>query len=122
MKFDELFEHRSLVASKLKEYIRDAGYTKVAFANKANISRPTLDKILNGCVDSKNTFNRHLQKILAVLNLTVDDLVFYNNTDHQKSLTAVYPKNAPENHEMSNKAKKQVELLLDVIDLCAIYY
>lgn len=121
MKFDELFEHRSLVASKLKDCIRDAGYTKVAFANKANISRPTLDKILNGSVDSKNTFNRHLQKILAVLNLTVDDLVFYS-TAYKKSLTAVYYKNAPENHEISDKAKKQVELLLDVIDLCAIYY
>lgn len=121
MKFDELFEHRSLVASKLKDCIRDAGYTKVAFSSKADISRPTLDKILNGSIDSKTTFDRHLQKILAVLNLTVDDLVFYS-ADHQQSVTAVYSNNAPENHEMSDKAKKQVELLLDVIDLCTIYY
>ena len=28
MKFDELFEQRSLVASKLKDCIRDMGYTK----------------------------------------------------------------------------------------------
>lgn len=121
MKFDELFEHRSLVASKLKDCIRAAGYTKVAFSSKADISRPTLDKILNGSIDSKTTFDRHLQKILAVLNLTVDDLVFYS-TDRQQSVTAVYSKNAPENHEMSDKAIKQVELLLDVIDLCTIYY
>ena len=48
MKFDELFEKRDLVASKLKDCIRDKGYTKVSFAAKADISRPTLDKLLNG--------------------------------------------------------------------------
>ena len=40
MKFNELFEQRSLVASKLKDCIRDMGYTKVSFAAKADISRP----------------------------------------------------------------------------------
>ena len=63
MRFDELFEQRSLVASKLKECIRDKGYTKVSFAGKAEISRPTLDRLLNGAIDNKSTFDRHLQKI-----------------------------------------------------------
>ena len=53
MKFDELFEKRDLVASKLKDCIRDKGYTKVSFAAKADISRPTLDKLLNGNIDNK---------------------------------------------------------------------
>ena len=34
MKFDELFEQRSLVASKLKDCIRDLGYTKVSLLQK----------------------------------------------------------------------------------------
>ena len=55
MKFDELFEKRDLVASKLKDCIRDKGYTKVSFAAKADISRPTLDKLLNGNIDNKCT-------------------------------------------------------------------
>lgn len=46
MKFDELFEQRSLVASKLKDCIRDMGYTKVSFAAKADISRPMETKII----------------------------------------------------------------------------
>lgn len=62
MKFDELFEQRSIVASKLKDCIRDLGYTKVSFASKADISRPTLDKLLNGEIDNKSSFDRHLQK------------------------------------------------------------
>ena len=63
MKFDVLFEQRNLVASKLKDCIRDKGYTKVSFSSKADISRPTLDKLLNGSIDNKSSFDRHLQKI-----------------------------------------------------------
>ena len=43
MKFEELFDQRSIVAMKLKDYIRERGFTKVSFAKKAEISRPTLD-------------------------------------------------------------------------------
>ncbi len=121
MTFDELFEHRSLAASKLKDYLRDAGYTKVSFASKANISRPTLDKILSGAVDSKVTFERHFQKILGTLNISADYLITY----HSKPLSnadAVYSQNTPANHEMSEQAKKEYNLLLDIVDLCSIYY
>ena len=79
MKFDELFEHRSLVASKLKDCIRDMGYTKVSFAAKAGISRPTLDKLLNGSISNKSSFDRHLQKILQLLNMTVEELMSYHS-------------------------------------------
>ena len=33
-----------------KDCIRDMGYTKVSFAEKADISRPSLDKLLNGSI------------------------------------------------------------------------
>lgn len=122
MKFDELFEQRSLVASKLKECIRDKGYTKVSFASKADISRPTLDKLLNGAVDSKSSFDRHLQKILKVLNMSADELVFYHSASAKSAAATVFSQNAPVEHEMSDMAKQQYNLLLDVIDLCAIYY
>ena len=122
MKFDELFEQRSLVASKLKDCIRDMGYTKVSFATRADISRPTLDKLLNGNIDNKSTFDRHLQKILKLLNMSVDDLMFYHSVPVKAAAATVFSQNAPMNHEMSETAKKQYNLLLDVIDLCAIYY
>lgn len=121
MRFDELFEQRSLVASKLKDCMRDKGYTKVSFAKKAEISRPTLDKLLNGSIDSKASFDRHLQKILKMMNMSVDELMLYS-AQKSKSVMAVYSQNAPEDHEMSNTARKQYDLLMDIIDLCAIYY
>ena len=121
MRFDELFEQRRLVASKLKDFIRDKGYTKVSFAKKAEISRPTLDKLLSGSIDSKTTFDRHLQKILKMLNISVDELMLYS-AQQSRSVVAVYSKNAPEDHKMSDTARKQYDLLLDIIDLCAVYY
>ena len=121
MKFDQLFEQRSLVASKLKDCLRDKGYTKVSFAKKAEISRPTLDKILNGKIDNKTTFDRHFQKILKTIDMSVDDLMFYS-ASYNRPVEAVYSQNAPEDHKMSETAKKQYDLLLDLIDLCAVYY
>ena len=121
MRFDELFEQRSLVASKLKDCIRDKGYTKVSFAKKAEISRPTLDKLLNGSIDNKTTFDRHLLKILRMMNMSVDDLVLYSMKQSRPAM-AVYSQNAPVDHEMSDIARKQYDLLLDIIDLCAMYY
>lgn len=121
MKFDELFEQRSLVASKLKECIRDKGYTKVSFASKTDISRPTLDRLLNGAVESKSTFDRHLQKILKVLNMSAEELLLYHSAS-SKPIAAVFSQNAPLEHEMSETAKKQYNLLLDIIELCEIYY
>lgn len=122
MRFDELFEQRSLVASKLKECIRDKGYTKVSFAGKAGISRPTLDKLLNGTIDSKRTFDRHLQKILKTLNMSADELIFYQTVSAKPVTVAVFSQNTPLEHEMSETAKKQYNLLLDIVDLCEIYY
>ena len=121
MKFDELFEQRNIVAVKLKECLRDRGFTKVSFAKKTDISRPTLDKILSGNIDSKTTFDRHMQKIMKSLDMSIEDLMFYSSKKERHAMT-VYSQNMPENHEMSEKAKKQYDLMLDVVDLCSIYY
>ena len=113
MTFDELFDQRGRVALKLKECIHDKGYTKVSFTQKSGISRPTLDKLLSGSIDSKTT--------LKMLCISVDELMFYS-AQQRRSGTVVYSQNAPEKHEMSSKARKQYELLLDIVELCAIYY
>ena len=62
MRFDDLFEQRSLVALKLKDCIRDRGYTTVSFAKKADISRTTLDKLLNGSINNKTMILLHYQR------------------------------------------------------------
>ena len=56
MCFDELFGMRKLTGTKLKDYIHSNGFSKVSFCKKTEISCSTLDKILNGDIDSKSTF------------------------------------------------------------------
>ncbi|WP_243182808.1 hypothetical protein [Blautia stercoris] len=55
-------------------------------------------------------------------NMTVEELMLYHSMPTKNDTMTVYSQNAPMNHKMSDTAKKQYELLLDVIDLCAIYY
>ena len=54
MRFYEHFAMRKLIGTKLKDYIRSNGSSKVAFCMKTEISRTTLDKILNGEIDNKS--------------------------------------------------------------------
>ena len=72
--------------------------------------------------DGTVSFDRHLQKILKLLNMTVEDLMLYHSAPSKLSAATVYSQNAPMDHEMNDTAKKQYNLLLDVIELCAIYY
>ena len=120
MKFDELFENRTLAAAKLKNILRERGLSKLSFCKKTEISRPTLDRILNADIDNKSTFDKHFQKILAELNLSTNDLLLYD--EHPKEVEAVYSSNAPTDYQLSEKAKKQYDLLNDILDLCFIYY
>lgn len=120
MKFDDLFEQRTLVGSKLKEYMRSNGFSKVAISQKTDISRPTLDRILNGKIDNKSTFDKHMNKILSVLQLNVDSLLFFDAPP--RTVEAVYSQNAPEDYQMNKVAQKQYDLLMDILNLCSIYY
>lgn len=122
MRFDELFEQRSLVASKLEDCIRDEGYTKASFAGKVDISHTILDRLLCGTVDNKNTFDRHMQKILKALNMSVEELLLYNSVSSKPVRATVFSQNVNFEDGKNNAGKKPYDLFLDVIDLCAVYY
>lgn len=121
MRMDELFEYRTIVAEQVKKCMREKGFTKVSFAKKADISRPTLDKLLSGTITSKSTFDKHLQKILDALNMSADEMMTFTAVS-QPSVEVVYSANAPVDYQMSEKAQMQYNLMLDFIDLCSIYY
>ena len=61
---DVLFEHKSLVASKLADCLRDNGYTNVSFARKAGIPLVVTENLLAGNVGNKETFDRWLEQAL----------------------------------------------------------
>lgn len=120
MYFDKLFEMRKLTGEKLKTYLRNNGFSKVAFCKKTGISRPTLDKILAGEIDSKSTFDKHFHKIFSCL--AIDPDVLMKSVEKEPNIDAVYSQNAPNNYNMSVKAEQEYDLLQDILNLCSIYY
>ena len=122
MRFDELFEMRKLTGTKLKDYIRSNGFSKVSFCKKTEISRPTLDKILNGEIDSKSTFDKHLNRILTSLSIDQDILIGFSPRVQSVDVEAVYSQNAAIDYQMNDKAKMEYDLLQDILNLCSVYY
>ena len=112
MRFDELFEMRKLTGTKLKDYIRSNGFSKVSFCKKT--------EILNGEIDSKSTFDKHLNKILTSLSIDPDTLMGFS--PRVQSVDAVYSQNAPIDYQMNDKAKIEYDLLQDILNLCSVYY
>lgn len=121
MQLSDLFGQRDLVALKMKNCIRDNGYTKISFANKSGISYSNIDCMLRANIDDINTFNQLLQQILGTLNITVDELMNYSSEIYhsERSLSVGVSR---ENDETDAVIQEQYRLLQDVIDLCVIYY
>lgn len=71
----DLFNARNTVAIRLEEIIKKRGYTKSSLCKKAGISRPTLDKLLNGGPSSKLPYVKHITKLLGVFEITPNELM-----------------------------------------------
>lgn len=115
MKINDLYEQKNLVASNLKNCIRDNGYTKISFANKLEIDKKELEDLLTGLTIDRELFEGLLIRILDFFNMSVEDLLTYCPKSEKKQTYGRY-------NEMSDVAKKQYDLLMNVVDLCSIYY
>jgi transcriptional regulator with XRE-family HTH domain len=121
MSKNRFFDNRDMVGKKLADYLRAEGYTKLSFSQLTDISRPTLDKFLSGNVNSESCFEKHFQKILHALNITGDELLEFHRNDKNHN-SVVYSKNDPAEHQPSQKAESQLDLLSDLLTICEIYY
>ncbi|NLC69510.1 MAG: helix-turn-helix transcriptional regulator, partial [Clostridiaceae bacterium] len=103
--------------------VKDNGYTKSSFSRLTNISRPTLDKLIKGEVDSLTTFKTHIQKILGSQNMNGEQLLNYVPRDKtKKELIFAMSDNAPENHTLRPNAQEMFGILEDIVHMCGLYY
>ncbi|KYH30527.1 hypothetical protein CLTEP_25920 [Clostridium tepidiprofundi DSM 19306] len=120
---DRAFEIRKKVGQNILNIIKEKGYTKSSFSRLSNISRPTLDRIINGEIDNKTTFTTHINKILDNQILTIKELLNYNSEQEVSNIPDVaFSDNSPENHELKPEAKNMFMILDDILHLCEIYY
>jgi len=123
MSMELLFENRKLIGKNILNIIKDNGYTKSSFSRLTNISRPTLDKLIKGEVDSLATFRTHIQKILESQDMNEEQLLNYvPKYKAKKELVFALSDNAPENHAPNPKAQEMFSILEDIVHMCELYY
>lgn len=118
---DSLFDNRKTIGPKLLEIMKSKGHTKVSFSKLTGISRPTLNNLFKGETDSKTTFTTHITKIIETVNITLEEIINYNENKTAQNV-AVFSDNAPTEHEYDPKAKEMFNVLDDILHLCELYY
>jgi transcriptional regulator with XRE-family HTH domain len=133
----QLFEKRISIGKNILDIIRDNGYTKSSFAKVMDITRPTLDQLLAGEIDSLPELNKYVEKIKTVQGITEEQLLKYvpkynsnndlrfivnNEAGSNDQLSSIHSFNALKNHEMNDSAKEMFSILNDVLTICEVYY
>lgn len=72
---EDLFDKRSIVGARLEQILAEMKCTKAELYKNTRVSRPTIDKLLEGTITSKKNYETHMQKIMKYLNLTPDMLL-----------------------------------------------
>ncbi|WP_458786621.1 hypothetical protein [Vallitalea sediminicola] len=116
-----LFQRRSKVGQNILNYLKENGYTKSGFALNTNISRPTLDKLINGEIDSKTTFNTHLQKIIQKYNISKVELL-EDKVKNSDTPTDAFSDNRPKDKKRMYETNEMFIILDDIISLFEMYY
>ena len=123
MSIELLFENRKLIGENILNIIKGNGYTKSSFSRITNISRPTLDKLIKGEVDSLATFKTHIQKILRSQNMNEEQLLNYvPKYKTNRELIIAMSDNAPEKHTLRPNAQEMFSILEDIVHMYELYY
>lgn len=116
MMYKESFDIRKEIGEKIKCILVQKRYTKFSFCHESGISRPTLDRFLEGEISNKTTFDRHYGKILRCLSLDEEKVNAY--TLPEKEII----RDIPSEFNMNEKARDQFDLITDFMLLCGNYY
>lgn len=121
VEYEVLFSERKKVGANLFEIIKERGYTKISFAKAVNISRPTLNHLFEGEINSITTFEKHIEKINSVLNIELNELMI-GREEVLPAYQVVFSSNTPESYEAGDNEKEMFDILDSLIDLCDFYY
>lgn len=116
-----MYLNRFKIGENIIKIINDNGYTKSSFSKLTGISRPTIDKLIKGEIDNNTTLKTHVDKILTTLNIKLEELITLRSEETINSEAMIASNNAPEDHEISDSAKRIFSIINEVVDLCEVY-
>ena len=111
---DILFADRSVVGARLEKLLAERGYTKSGFCEECGISRPALDEILSGMIESMTNYEKHMSKILKCLSITPealigDSLQAHSGTRQLRSFLRIYKEEIAAVSEISVDRLEEIE-------------
>lgn len=119
--YEILFMEKKLVGNNLFQIMKEKGYTKISLSKASSISRPTLDRLFEGEINSITTFEKHVEKLKTVLEIEMEHLT--TRREYLDSYYQVaYSANQPKNYVLSRTEEEMFEILDSLIDLCDFYY
>lgn len=118
---DNLFLNRKSVGPKLLEIMKSKGHTKVSFSKLTDIKRSTLNSLFIGEIANKATFTTYINKIIETANITLEEIVNFNENKVTQS-AAAFSDHDLNQHSISPEAKEMFNVLDGILHLCELYY
>lgn len=122
MNMNDLFNERKRLGENILKLIRNNGFTKSSFSKRIEVTRPTLDSIIEGEINNVSKYNDYIDRIINVLGIREEDLLSTVSVLQGNRPSFVYFNNPPEGYEVREKTKGMFGVLEDVLHLCSIYY
>jgi transcriptional regulator with XRE-family HTH domain len=121
MKLD-FFTFKKRIGQHLTDYLRLKGYTKTSLSKIADISRPTLNQILDGSSPNPNIYNQQLAKITDALDLPSDYFIAVSGNKAEKwQLASIQYSDRKANEERSEWSQELLEDLDELLTVAAFY-
>lgn len=118
---DNLFDNRRSIGPKLLEIMKSKGHSKVSFSRITGINISTLNSLFSGEIASKATYITNINKIMKIVNVTLEEIVNCSEKKITKS-DAAFSDDAQNQHNISPEAKEMFDLLDGILHLCELYY
>lgn len=80
-----LYHKKDLVGKRVEEIITQKGLTKLQVCKEAGLSRPTLDKLIDGDIRNERNFYKHLSLLLRYFKMSSEQLLTKTKVSSNKS-------------------------------------
>jgi transcriptional regulator with XRE-family HTH domain len=106
------YDNQEEIAKNLLAFIRYKGYSKLSLSKLTEISRPTIDQILNASSPNQTIYNSQISKINETFSLPID-FFLRSQTIFLAPTPSVY---AYSDHAVGTERSVKTQELLDALD------
>jgi hypothetical protein len=122
MNINDLFNDRKTIGGNVLKLLKNNGFTKSSFSKRIDVTRPTLDSIIQGEINNVSKFSEYISRIINALEISENNLLYDVPSIKDTRPSFLYFNNPPDGHKVMENTKEIFGVLDDVLNLCSIYY